>query len=88
MTDEDPKADGLDIAIGWLQKSLDELTDVTRRVRDVSPGISPTSATATKTKPWQSNLSSARPTDRHHPLPPRVSSPRRRRLCSIGSGVT
>ena len=39
MTDDGPKADGLDIAIGWLQKSIDELTDVTRRVRDVAPGV-------------------------------------------------
>ena len=47
MTDRDPKADGLDIAIGWLQKSIDELSDVTRRVRDVSPGPN----TVTQTEP-------------------------------------
>ena len=37
MTDKDPRADGLDIAIGWLQKSIDELSDVTRRVQQVAP---------------------------------------------------
>ncbi len=42
MADQDPKADGLDIAIGWLQKSLDELADATRRTREVAPGLSPT----------------------------------------------
>jgi ATP-dependent Clp protease ATP-binding subunit ClpC len=33
VTDKDPKADNLDLAIGWLQKSIDELSDVTRRIQ-------------------------------------------------------
>ena len=37
MTDHDPKADSLDLAIGWLQKSIDQLTDVTRRVQALNP---------------------------------------------------
>ena len=37
MSERDPKADGLDLAIGWLQNSIDDLAEVTRRVREVSP---------------------------------------------------
>jgi ATP-dependent Clp protease ATP-binding subunit ClpC len=37
MKERDPKADGLDLAIGWLQKSIDELSDVTRRVQAMNP---------------------------------------------------
>ena len=51
MTDRDPKADGLDLAIGWLQKSIDELADVTRRVREVAPGTTPTTQTKTSDLP-------------------------------------
>ena len=46
MTDKDPRADGLDIAIGWLQKSIDELSDVTRRVQQVAPTAGSTTAVA------------------------------------------
>ena len=51
MTERDPKADGLDLAIGWLQKSIDELADVTRRVREVAPGATPTTQTQTSDLP-------------------------------------
>ena len=51
MTEQDPKADGLDLAIGWLQKSIDELADVTRRVREVAPGTTPTTQTRTSDLP-------------------------------------
>jgi ATP-dependent Clp protease ATP-binding subunit ClpA len=44
MADKDPRADGLDIAIGWLQKSIDELSDVTRRVQQVAPTRTSTGA--------------------------------------------
>ena len=37
MTERDPKADSLDLAIGWLQKSIDQLSDVTRRVQALNP---------------------------------------------------
>ena len=46
----DQGADGLDIAIGWLQKNLDELTENTRRIRDLS-GQPARSTTAQQTKP-------------------------------------
>src|SRR4051794_32420660 len=44
MTGRDPKADNLDIAIGWLQKSIDELSDVTRRIQaqKAGPTMAPT----------------------------------------------
>ena len=51
MTERDPKADNLDIAIGWLQKSIDELSDVTRRVRrEVGTHGRPDTPRATTTK--------------------------------------
>jgi len=49
MTDKDPRADGLDIAIGWLQKSIDELSDVTRRVQQVAPNSSSTTTSSPST---------------------------------------
>jgi len=37
MAKDDPKGDSLDLAIGWLQKGIDELSDVTRRVQQLQP---------------------------------------------------
>ena len=47
---KDQGANGLDIAIGWLQKNLDQLTENTRRIRELS-GQPAQSTTAQQTKP-------------------------------------
>ncbi len=74
MADRDPKADGLDLAIGWLQKSIDELSDVTRRVQAVNkqPGTSAPTAQIQPTKPPAQTATQAieRPTDSPPPAQP------------------
>ena len=62
MTDNDPKADGLDIAIGWLQKSIDDLSDVTRRVQAISPTAPSSQTTPTATQPSTATNQLTQPT--------------------------
>ena len=59
MSDNDPKADNLDLAIGWLQKSIDELSDVTRRIQAQKGG--PVLASTATRQPPVSGQASASP---------------------------
>jgi ATP-dependent Clp protease ATP-binding subunit ClpC len=39
-----PEPEGLDLAVGWLQRNIDELAEVTRRVQDLAPPATPSRA--------------------------------------------
>ena len=96
MTDKDPKADNLDLAIGWLQKSIDELSDVTRRVQAQKRQPGAPTATREPRRPPRRRAPSDRPrcptswrsrlTDQPPQRPDDARRRRRRRRCSTDIG--
>jgi ATP-dependent Clp protease ATP-binding subunit ClpC len=89
MTDKDPRADGLDIAIGWLQKSIDELADVTKRVQQVAPQSTATATSlATPSPATQASPSAAPISQADEPASPAAPATSTPLLDRIGRDLT
>jgi ATP-dependent Clp protease ATP-binding subunit ClpC len=78
MSNQDPKADSLDLAIGWLQKGIDELSDVTRRVQELQrqSGVAPPATKGAPDRPTAHTTTQAmeRPRAQEQPTEPPPST--------------